>query len=778
MRAAWQCRDLLIVFQRGCLAILSVVLMQATASEIDIAGPAGSVSFGWVVTVLPNGNIVVQDPDAYSGSLENAGAVYLYAPDGTLISTLHGGSAEDWVGEDPVIVLPSGDFLVTSYFWRNGDASSAGAVTWVSGEHGLDGVVSADNSLVGSTSNDQVGSSITVLANGNYVVASPNWTNGSASQAGAVTLVPADGSLHGAVSAANSLVGSNTYDWVGEGVLALTNGNYLVTSPHWDNGTMSDAGAITWTSGSVGVVGSVTAQNSLVGGTASDLLGFYDFGMPSSFALANGNAVVLSPFWDNGDVVDAGAATWIDGAMGLTGVLSQTNSLVGTTTGDAIGGAGVFEGFSELRGDRYAILSPAWSSPVGAHIGAITWADSATGIAGTISSSNSLIGSSTDDLAFAKVTTLANGNWIVAAPRWSNGDAAGAGAVTWIQAGDPLTGTISITNSLVGTTAGDSVGWSVAPLTNGNYVVQTPFWSNGGSVMNAGAATWVDGSAPSAGVVTAENSLIGTSANDEVGSNTGGVGPGVVALANGNYVVLSFSWSNGPLALAGAATWGSGSGGIAGPVSTENSLVGDQHGDGVGLFATPLANGNVVVSSLYWHDGMGAATWMDGTTGLVGAVSADNSLVGRMPGDEVCGVTQSDVSGNYFVFGRDWSYSDSASEAGAVAWGDGRLPLTGEVTPSNALVGTHYLESVGDSVTAVGNNSVVITSEDSVTLARGNSRLSGPPNADNSVLVKSTHTGVPTIAYDARRDRLVVGWFRAGYVAIFQTETLFANGFD
>ena len=35
-------------------------------------------------------------------------------------------------------------------------------------------------------------------------------------------------------------------------------------------------------------------------------------------------------------------------------------------------------------------------------------------------------------------------------------------------------GLVSAANSLVGTTTGDQVGRSVAPLTNGNYVVGSP----------------------------------------------------------------------------------------------------------------------------------------------------------------------------------------------------------------------------------------------------------------------------------------------------------------
>ena len=37
------------------------------------------------------------------------------------------------------------------------------------------------------------------------------------------------------------------------GVTALTNGNYVVSSPGWTNGAAASAGAVTWGSGTAGV---------------------------------------------------------------------------------------------------------------------------------------------------------------------------------------------------------------------------------------------------------------------------------------------------------------------------------------------------------------------------------------------------------------------------------------------------------------------------------------------------------------------------------------------
>jgi hypothetical protein len=79
--------------------------------------------------------------------------------------------------------------------------------------------------------------------------------------------------VSGAVSEANSLVGSSPNDYVGFDVTALSNGNYLVNSPRW-NGSR---GAVTWGSGTTGQTldgrDTVTPQNSLVGSAPNAGLG-------------------------------------------------------------------------------------------------------------------------------------------------------------------------------------------------------------------------------------------------------------------------------------------------------------------------------------------------------------------------------------------------------------------------------------------------------------------------------------------------------------------------
>ncbi len=219
-------------------------------------------------------NLVDTDPEYDMGGIQNVGVVYLYHG-GThaLISTLTGSSANDQVGNSGVVALANGNYVVRSLLWNG----NRGAATWSLGASGSNGVVSEQNSLIGSSAGDTVGSSVVALSNGNYVVSSPQW-NGAR---GAATWGNGASGSSGVVTTTNSLVGSSANDRVGSnGAVALSNGNYVVVSEFW-NGRM---GAATWGNGASGSSGVVTTTNSLVSSSANDEVGSYGV-----VALTNGN---------------------------------------------------------------------------------------------------------------------------------------------------------------------------------------------------------------------------------------------------------------------------------------------------------------------------------------------------------------------------------------------------------------------------------------------------------------------------------------------------------
>ena len=703
-------------------------------------------------------------------------------------NSLVGSTTNDQVGYSYAMTLTNGNYVVNSPFWTNGAATKAGAVTWCSGTSGCSGVVSSANSLVGSTTNDMVGNvGVRLLGNDNYVVRSPNWTNGTATKAGAVTQCSGTSGCTGVISSTNSLVGSTTNDQVGSAVYILTpgNSNYVVNSPSWNNDAAASAGAITWCNGTLGCTGLVSTTNSLVGNTTNDLVG-----IGGITVLSNGNYVVRSTRWNNGAATSAGAVTWCNGTLGCTGVVSTTNSLVGSTTEDLVGEFGDHQDdLTTLSNGDYVVRSAHWNNGTAANAGAVTWCDGMTGCTGPVSSANSLVGSTTDDRVggFAPsggITELNNGNYVVHSPGWTNGTALMAGAVTWCSGTLGCTGPVASTNSLVGSTTNDRIGGfatsgGITELDNGNYVVHSLEWTNG-TATSAGAVTWCSGTLGCTGPVASTNSLVGSTTNDRVGQS------GSTLLSNGNYVVNTPYWNNGTAVWVGAVTWCSGTLGCTGVISSTNSLVGSTTDDRLGEdAATALRNGNYVVSAPKWSNGAAAATgavrWCDGTRGCSGVISTTNSLVGSTTGDQVgqYGITALN-NGNYVVLSPNWN-NGAVADVGAATWCDGPVGCTGAISHTNSLLGNTANDRLSLGVTTLDNGNYVLwspywsnglaTSAGAITWCNGTTSCAGSITTLNSVLGQAASGGLTmTYTFDNVNNQLIVGRPADNRVTLFKLD--------
>ena len=297
--------------------------------------------------------------------------------------------------------LANGNYVAVFPNWDNGSIVDAGAVALGDGTNGITGVVSPVNSLVGSSPMDYVGGrgicDTTHFSDGSFAVVSSFWDEQAIADVGAVTFSDGTSLATGPVSSANSVVGSQTLDRIGEGTYSVllpenscltrtrifeaSPGNYLIGSPFWNNGMASDSGALTFV-GSGQTSGVVSAANSLLGTSNLDRVG------DNVHVLENGNYVATSPGWDNGATGDVGAATFGSGASGVVGLITSTNSLIGTTAGDAVGDMGVYE----LIGSNYVVASNVWNDGTTTDAGAMTFGNGLTGVAGAVSAGNSLLG--------------------------------------------------------------------------------------------------------------------------------------------------------------------------------------------------------------------------------------------------------------------------------------------------------------------------------------------------------------------------------------------------
>ena len=549
--------------------------------------------------------------------------------------------------------LPNGNIVAVDSTFTNSGIPQTGAVYLYNFNLQIISV------LTGSHTNDHLGSGgITILSNGNYVVNSPDWNDGL----GAVTWCSGISGCSGAVSNDNSLVGTDG-EAASVKITPLPNGNYIVNNPYWHGPDYSyqdgQKGAVTCCSGVTGFSGTVSSLNSLVGDR-------YDTIGSGGIAVLKNSAFVVSSPWA-GD----GRVSWCSGVVGL----GWYNNSYQTLTGSFGGHVSVLA----LPNTNYLVINPDWNYlGLAAGAGAVTWCSGTSGYSGDVYHGQSVMGGqSNQQVGAGGVVVLANGNYLVVSPYWDSS----TGAVTWCSGTTGRSVIVGYNNSLTGCSSA-----RITPLANGNYVIYDPFWSNG-STSYVGAVSFCFGNQATSGAFPVSPKLAGVVAYDEVGSG------GITALTNGNYVVCSQSWSNG----LGATTWCSGATGRSGTVSNANSLVGSRTSDHIGSGAVvSLANGNYIVCSPNWSNGLGAVTWCLGAKGTNGLISTTNSLVGRLPGDHagLGGVTLL-ANSNYVVCSPNWSAGGAATNAGAITWCDASLGLSGVIAASNSLVGNVANDAIG-----------------------------------------------------------------------------------
>lgn len=649
---------------------------------------------GQGVTLLPNGNIVIAEPDYGSEGAAGIGRVTLCDTSGNVISSVTGHRPGDKIGSGGIEVLANGHFVINSPAFGSTGNGSKGAVTWGSGTSGISGEVSAENSVITGTNSTQT--RVTPLSTGRYVITVPTWNSADISAVGAVTLCDGSQTVSRVVSAENSLIGSQPQDSVGGGVVEVAAGNYVVTSRRWQNGSVANAGAVTWCDGTLGLVGIVSPANSLVGSSTNDQVG-------AVVVLKNGHYVVVSSLWDRGTIADVGAVTWGDGFHGVSGVVGPTNSLVGDHAGDSVGTTAGSTSITGLADGGYVIVSPEWDNGSLVDAGAVTWCPASGDVVGSIGDATTLKGGNANDQVGSRgLQEVGEGNYVVKSPKWNGG----RGAVTWIHGQVGLIGVVSSQNSLVGGRSGDSVGFGgVGRLKNGHYLVLSPFWDNG-NAEDAGAVTWGNAVTGITGIVSAANSLVGSSTRDYVGATSipnivSYIGTGVVIttpskplvpvlyLANGHYVVVCPHWRNGQMGSAGAVVWGDGSQGVKGIISKTNALIGTTAGQRMGQ-AKALSNGNYVVYSPGWRNARdrvaGAFTWCDGSAGRRGEVSPANSLIGHEAAWASKGEIVALTNGHYVVVNSAWGHLEGSMKE-AVTWCDGFQGRIGVISTENSLVG-------------------------------------------------------------------------------------------
>ncbi|MFN5434920.1 MAG: hypothetical protein ACK5ES_10185, partial [Planctomyces sp.] len=419
------------------------------------------------------------------------------------------------------------------------------------------------------------GSSVLVLSSGNVVVTSPNDDAGG-TDAGAVYLF---NGMTGALI--STLRGSSANDQIGStGLTALTNGNYVVRSSNWDSGTITNVGAVTWGNGTTGISGIVSSSNSIVGQTANQGINWAvtTNSAVDAFVVSNkndGSGRVVLGSSARGFNLPSTPAGSLQAGNGSVSLSVATASLLGTISSNAD------VSITTSQNARQIDLGTKTSGTLGLTDTELDQISATTLRIGNASSGDLTISSAISTLTSTALQLTSSQSIQVRAPLTTTGDPIVFTAKNGITIMHPVItnggnqtldadsdadgiGALSLDFPLQQFTdpnpnAGNAFGSSVLVLPSGNVVVTSPYDDAGGT--DAGAVYLFNG-------ITGAliSTLRGSSANDQIGST------GLTQLTNGNYVIASGEWDSGTISNVGAVTWGNGTTGISGVVSSTNSL--------------------------------------------------------------------------------------------------------------------------------------------------------------------------------------------------------------
>ncbi|MBL8329745.1 MAG: filamentous hemagglutinin N-terminal domain-containing protein [Rubrivivax sp.] len=628
--------------------------------------------------------------------------------------------------------LSSGDLVVADPEW-NGTRGYARLVPFntdfATTLRGSLAAPAAGNALVGTASNARVGSGVTDLGSGTYLVQS------NFGGLGAYTFSSTSSPTVGNLSSANSLVGASNYSL--NGLTVLSNGAYLVQGGFEGNFSTTGRGAFaygpagTGISGVINVVGAWEENYSGLSNTVNrptqvvDLgAGYWALNLQNGLS-ANGN--VRSVLWGGPNAVH-------------TGQVNPANAFTDSSLSLHALGSGAF-----------AVALPNW----GSNEGAVLRVNASTLAAPAVSSSTALVGQSGDNIGSGGFFSVGSNRAILLSPQW-NGNAGAATFVTPGNAATRLIGSLSASNSLVGASAGDKLGnglfpsWqNLEPLhqpvvrlgTTSTYALLSPMWNG-----ERGAATLFDpATADLLGTLGAANSLVGRHAGDRVGLGAGVTEvinqPGrfdpddsatrnpFVSLGGSRFALRSPEWraQAGDTAGAGALTWIDTASALPiGTLDAQNSLVGAQAGDRIGYdgastLVQPLTGTRQLISHVAFDGGKGAVTVVDSTNPPIGVVGSGNSLVNAsntqgvfrtVPVNASGAQTQTGeaassllaLGGGHLLMTPTWSGGQ-----GAITWIAPNTTPTGTLSASTSLIGGAG-DQLGGRAVLLGNGKLLLGS--------------------------------------------------------------------
>lgn len=254
---------------------------------------------------LSNGNIVINSPNDDVGVSKAGSVTLIKESDGSILATITGNNADDYLGLGGIVPLSNGNFAIFSQQDDDGFTNN-GTVKIVDG---TTGTVLA--TLSGNANNAQMGRGAkAALDNGFFAFASAYEAVGAIAGAGSVRLVNAVGGVVATIS------GDNTNDSFGiDHLKKLSNGNFVVVNQYDDVG-MTDNGSVKLING---VDGTVIAT--FTGNNVQDRFGSYGISVVN-----DGKFFIHSPDDDVG-MNNNGSILMIDSAGSILNTFAGSSAM-------------------------------------------------------------------------------------------------------------------------------------------------------------------------------------------------------------------------------------------------------------------------------------------------------------------------------------------------------------------------------------------------------------------------------------------------------------------
>lgn len=425
-----------IISPYGALGNGKIILVNAVTGAVirTFVGDDASDTLGMDgVTVLSNGNFLIQSSMDDVGGITDAGSVMLInSSTGDIVATISGDDTSDSVGSHGVTDLGNGKFSVSSAADNVGGISGAGSVKF----YNSDGTLAA--SFVGNAASDNFGrKGVKKLSGGNFVIVSPEDNIGAVTDAGSVTLVSGVD-----YSVITTIVGDNNGDTLGDGgAFVLSNGNFAIFSTQDDQG-LTNNGTVKIVNGASGIVINTLA------GTANNQY----YGSGTQVDLGGGRFAFSTPYETVGAITGAGSVRLVNAAGTVYGTISGNNA------NDNLGSSSI----TALATGNLVIASSNDDAGL-LNNGTVKIIDGVSGL-----ELNQITGLVANDKYGSSVTPLSNGNFSFQSPSADSGPIVNAGRV-WLVDGS----TGAAIDAVAGSTASEQLGSSGVEIHDGNLAILT-----------------------------------------------------------------------------------------------------------------------------------------------------------------------------------------------------------------------------------------------------------------------------------------------------------------